>query len=82
MIQLSLENWQTFYAQLDLKSAFNTSFFIAWLLMELRNKANTDLLKLGIAAFLLSAANASDRTTGFVGSAERFRRMIFWPKIP
>ena len=82
MIQLSLENWQTFYAQLDLKSAFNTSFFIDLTFNGTRKQSKHWPPQVGISAVLLNVAKVSDRTTAFVGSAEQFRRMIFWPKIP
>lgn len=82
MIQLSLENWQTFYAQLHLKSAFNTSFFIDLTFNGTRKQSKYWPPQVGISAVLLNVAKVSDRTTVFVGSAEQFRRMIFWPKIP
>lgn len=49
--------------------------------MELGNKANTDP-QVAISAVLLNVPKVSDRTPVGVGSAEQFRRMIFWPKMP
>jgi len=80
MIQLSLENWQTFYAQLDLKSAFKTSFFIDLTSNGTRKQSKHWPPRAGIAALLLGVAEVSEPPPLRVhlSSSEEWS---FWPEI-